>query len=246
MIDHSFPLKGKTILITGAARRLGKHLAITAAQAGANIVIHHGHSNLEAEVTRTEVESFGVNAAIIKCDLNDPTQVNELVPKANEFGQLFALVNNAAIFAPLKFLETSLSNWQDHLNTNLTAPFLLSQSFAKALPANENGRIINILDWRALRPGKDHFPYTISKAGLATLTRALALSLAPRITVNGIALGAVIPPSDGGSEEKIIQAVPANRWATLDELSELFLFLLIGPLYITGEIIHLDGGRHLV
>ncbi len=107
------------------------------------------------------------------------------------------------------------------------------------------GRIVNLLDWRALRPGVDHLPYTVAKAGLAALTRSLGISLAPRITVNGLALGAVLPPADGADMSKLIAQVPAGRWAELDEVDAGLLFLLSGPAYITGEILHIDGGRHL-
>ncbi|MCK5343151.1 MAG: SDR family oxidoreductase, partial [Candidatus Heimdallarchaeota archaeon] len=105
---------------------------------------------------------------------------------------------------------------------------------------------INILDWRSLRPGKDHFPYTISKAALASLTEAMAVALAPTISVNGIAFGAILPPSDGGNVESLIGNVPAGRWAEMEEVVKTVIFLLDGPEYITGEIIHLDGGRHLI
>jgi NAD(P)-dependent dehydrogenase (short-subunit alcohol dehydrogenase family) len=142
-------------------------------------------------------------------------------------------------------METSLESWQAHLDGNLTVPFLFSQAFARAL-GSKPGRIINLLDWRALRPGKDHFPYTISKAALAAMTQMLANILAPNFQVNGLALGAILPPSDGNASDAIIQNVPAARWASMDELNDTFLFLLTGPDYITGEIIHLDGGRHLV
>ena len=108
------------------------------------------------------------------------------------------------------------------------------------------GRIINILDWRALRPGKDHFPYTISKAALASMTKSMALALSPNISVNGIALGAILPPSDGNQTDELIRSVPIGRWAQMKEVTDTVLFLLSGPQYITGEIIHLDGGRHLV
>jgi len=246
MNDAILPLKDKNLLITGSARRIGKHLAVAMAREGANIIIHHGHSDENAELTKSEIESLGGKAYILKADLNDAIQVKQLIPRASEFGQLFALVNNASIFDALSFSQTTLPEWQEHLNINLTAPFLLSQAFAQALPPDENGRIVNILDWRALRPGKDHFPYTISKAGLVALTQFLALALAPRIIVNGLALGAIIPPDDTESLEKIIQPVPAGRWASIDELSQALLFLLAGPQYITGEIIHVDGGRHLV
>ena len=103
-----------------------------------------------------------------------------------------------------------------------------------------------MLDWRALRPGKDHFPYTISKSALAAMTSSMALSLAPGIIVNGIALGAILPPGDEGFSSALIKNVPMQRWAKLEELEELIVWLLSAPAYITGEIIHLDGGRHLV
>jgi pteridine reductase len=128
----------------------------------------------------------------------------------------------------------------------LRPPFLISREFAARLPHEEKGRIITLLDWRALRPGSDHFPYTVSKAALAALTRSLAVSLAPNITVNGLALGAILPPSDGKVSDKLLDMVPAGRWANLEEVEQAFLFLLDGPEFITGEILHLDGGRHLV
>jgi len=111
---------------------------------------------------------------------------------------------------------------------------------------DRQGRIVNMLDWRSQRPGPDHFPYTISKVGLTGLTRSLAQALAPRINVNGVALGAILPPADGGDGKSALQNVPAGRWAELDELNQTVLFLLTGPAYMTGEILHLDGGRHLV
>jgi NAD(P)-dependent dehydrogenase (short-subunit alcohol dehydrogenase family) len=238
-------LNKKTILITGSARRLGRHFALTSAQAGANIILHHSHSPEEAQQTAEEIMKFGVDCKIISVDFSKPEIIQSEINKIFEEQPVYGLVNNAAIFEPVKFADTTLTQWQQHLNINLTAPFLLSQLFAEHLGQNE-GRIVNIVDWRALRPGRDHFPYTISKAALADMTKALALNLAPNIQVNALALGAILPPSDGNKDENIIHQVPANRWADLEELSQAFLFLLDGPRYITGEIIHLDGGRHLV
>jgi pteridine reductase len=137
-------------------------------------------------------------------------------------------------------------DWQRHLQINLTAPFLLSQSFARRLESSQRGRIINMNDWRALRPGADHFPYTISKAALSALTRSLAQALAPNITVNELALGAILPPSDGAEPAGLLKNIPAGRWASLDEVGQAVVFLLDGPDYMTGETLHLDGGRHLV
>ena len=240
------PLSGRTILITGAARRIGRSLALTIAHAGADVILHHGHSPQLAIQTQTEIKALGREAYIIQADLSDPNQASDLLYRANAYGPIYGLVNNAAIFQPINFMETSLEDWQNHLNTNLTAPFLLSQAFARELPADLGGRIVNILDWRALRPGKDHFPYTISKTALAGMTKSIAIELAPRIQVNALALGAVLPPADQGNTTDIEKSIPAGRWATLKEIGEALIFFLSGPEYITGEILHIDGGRHLV
>jgi pteridine reductase len=239
-------LKGKKVLITGSARRIGKELALASAKAGADVILHHNSSPLEAAATASQIQDMGGKVKIVRMDFSTPdTAINKFNEMFKNSSDIFALVNNAAIFKSVKFIDTSFTDWQIHMNVNLTIPFLLSQSFAKLMGKNK-GRIINILDWRALRPGYDHFPYTITKSALASLTKSTALSLAPNIQVNGIALGAILPPSDGANEDGIINKVPANRWATIDELVQTYLFLLQGPEYVTGEIIHLDGGRHLV
>lgn len=238
-------LSGKTVLITGAAHRVGRSLALAVAGAGGDIILHYGRSEAEARRTQAEIQALGRQAHLLPADLADSDQVSSLIPRATGSSRLFALVNSAAIFEPLGWNETGLDDWQRHLAINLTAPFLLSQAFARHLAPGDAGRIVNILDWRALRPGADHLAYTISKAGLAALTRSLAQALAPAITVNGLALGAILPPSDGAADPHLLDPVPARRWAELNEVGQALLFLLTGPTYITGEIIHLDGGRHL-
>lgn len=237
-------LKGKTILVTGGARRVGRLFALACGRAGANVIIHHGHSPSEAESLKEEIASFGSRAWSLAADFSHPESVSQLIDRASELSPPYGLVNSASIFEPLTVQDTSLDDWNRHLNINLTAPFLLSQAFAKHV--NE-GRIVNILDWRALRPGADHFPYTISKSALAAMTKSLAVAFAPNITVNGLALGAILPPADSPSaSKKVIESVPAQRWSEAGEVEEALLFLLSGPAYITGEIIHLDGGRHLI
>jgi len=240
------PVKGKTILVTGGAHRIGRQLCLAAAEAGANVILHYHSSEEEALKTAEELSSFEVKVWLIKADLSVLSQVSRLVQDAWKFSPIYALVNNSALFTSHRLEDTDLDIWQKHLDINLTAPFLLSQAFSRLLPSDHNGRIINILDWRALRPRKDHFPYTISKAALAALTKSLATALAPHITVNGLALGAILPPANTKKTDKIIEDVPLHRWADLEELKAAFLFLLDGPAYITGEIIHLDGGRHLI
>ncbi|MCL4274036.1 MAG: SDR family oxidoreductase [Anaerolineales bacterium] len=237
-------LKGKTILVTGAARRVGRLLALACGRAGANVIIHHGHSPAEAESVRDEIASFGPQAWVLTADFSNPKSASQLIERASELSPLYGLVNSASIFEPLTVHDTSLDDWQRHMDINLTAPFLLSQTFAKHV---KEGRIVNILDWRALRPGADHFPYTVTKSALAGMTKSLAAALAPHITVNGLALGAILPPADDPSAgERIIESVPAKRWSEAGEVEDALIFLLTGPAYITGEIIHLDGGRHLI
>lgn len=240
------PLLDRTVLITGSARRVGRIFALGCAQAGADVVIHHGHSPDEAEETREVIEKLGRRAWVIASDFTKPAEVTEVITQANEYSPLFALVNSAAIFDPLSLTETTLTDWENHLAINLTAPFRLSQAFAEQLAEGAVGRIVNILDWRALRPGADHFPYTISKAALAAMTKSLAVALAPRITVNGLAMGAILPPVDGGPGPDLQEHYPIPRWSEEQEVQQSLVFLLAGPSYITGEILYLDGGRHLV
>jgi pteridine reductase len=236
----------RTVLLTGGARRIGRHIALSLAQAGYDIVLHYGHSDQEAIETGDKIQKYGRSVQLIKIDLFKSENIEKELSKLSTDLELFGLINNAAIFQPIEFSETTLENWNEHIRVNLTAPFLLSKWFFSRLKPETKGRIINILDWRGLRPRKDHFPYTISKAALASMTEALAVSMAPRVAVNGIAFGAILPPSDGAPVEKMLKNVPAARIASLDEVTQTIRFLLEGPEYITGEIIHLDGGRHLI
>lgn len=239
------PLNGQKIWITGAAQRIGRALALACAEAGADILLHYWHSEEEAQATAAEIRVLGRQAWLLQADLSQVEQINRLILEAKNYAPLNALINNASIFEALTAQETTLEQWNQHLAINLTAPFWLSRAFAEQLTAGKPGRIINLLDWRALRPGADHFPYTISKAALAAMTRSLAMAFAPRITVNGLALGAILPPAGGEISNEILKNIPLQRWGTTQEVSEALLFLLTGPTYITGEIIHVDGGRHL-
>jgi NAD(P)-dependent dehydrogenase (short-subunit alcohol dehydrogenase family) len=208
------------------------------------VVIHHAHSDADAESLRAEISGLGRQAWVFQSDLSDSTRAQNLIPLVNQSTPIHFLVNNAAIFESHSFTSTSLEAWDKHIALNLTAPFILSQAFAQQ--ADDGARIINILDWRALRPGADHFPYTISKSALAAMTKSMAAALAPQIIVNGLALGAILPPSDGNVPSDITEHIPMKRWAEKNEAEQALLFLLTSPEYITGEIIHVDGGRHLI
>jgi len=239
-------LRGRAALVTGAGKRLGQAFALGLADRGADVAIHYNGSHSGAEKTAELARTRGVRAVVHQADLSRLDEASSLVGRVTaDLGNLDILVNSAAIFEPVSFLESTLESWHRHLAVNLTAPFLLTQAFARHR-AGRRGDVVNILDWRALHPGPDHFPYTIAKAGLAAMTRSLAQALAPTIRVNGLALGAILPPADmGEAETEILRQVPSGRWGTVEEATDALLFLVSGPAYITGEILHLDGGRHL-
>lgn len=240
MID----LSGHNALVTGAGQRLGRAFAEAMGERGAGVVVHYGSSAEGAQEVVEALRRGGGSAIALQADLADPQGAAGLLDSASrELGAIDLLVNNASIFEPVTATEASLQSWQRHLDINLSSPFALSQHFAQALDGKP-GAIVNLLDWRALRPGADHFPYTISKAALASMTRALAVALAPNVRVNGLALGAILPPT-GGAEGDPLAGVPLQRWGKVEEAVDALLFLLGGPASITGEILLLDGGRHL-
>jgi pteridine reductase len=245
-MEDEMNLDGHVALITGSGRRLGKAFAEALAARGAAVAIHFGRDSRGAQATVDDARSLGVKAEAFQADLADPQAVGSLIQRATEaFGFVDILVNNAAVFEPVDVATCSLESWEKHIAINLTSPFVLSQSFAR-LRDGEPGSIVNILDWRALRPGADHFPYTISKAGLAAMTLSLAQGLAPSIRVNGLALGAILPPpGQSEKEEALIRRVPLKRWGEVEEVARALVFLIAGPAYVTGQILHIDGGRHL-
>ncbi|MDQ7029277.1 MAG: SDR family NAD(P)-dependent oxidoreductase, partial [Ardenticatenia bacterium] len=168
-------LKGKTAIVTGGARRLGRAIALAVATRGANVVIHYGRSAEAAEEVVAEARALGVDAVAVQADFGQPVRAAQVVETAvARFGQAEVLINNAATFEPGGILDTDESTWDRHFAVNLKAPFFLSQAFARALPPGVSGKIINITDWRAVRPGTDHVAYTLTKSALVTLTQILA------------------------------------------------------------------------
>lgn len=233
-------LTGRKALVTGAGRRLGRAFAEGLLSRGASVAIHFHDSRGGAEEAASRSPE---RSAALQADLSRPEEADRLVPRAAEaLGGLDILVNNAGIFEPAGIQDTELDAWTRHLAVNLTAPFLLCRSFARV--RSGPGAVVNILDWRATRPTAREFAYSVSKAGLAAMTRSLAAALAPDVRVNGLALGAILPPA-GGVEPGILDRVPLGRTGTVDECVEALLFLIAGPAYVTGEILYLDGGRHL-
>ena len=241
-------LTGHTALVTGAGQRLGRAFALALAGHGASVAVHFRGSAEQAEEVAGLIHEQGGQAVTLQADLQDPQQAAALLGRAADgLGPIDLLVNSASIFDQVGFRETDLEIWQRNIDVNLTAPFLIAQAFARAL-GDAEGSMVNLLDWRALRPGVGSFAYTIAKAGLAAMTQSLTRDLAPGIRVNGLALGAILPPP-GQTEadlKSVLKAVPQKRQGTVEEVVEALLFLLAGPRYVTGEILHIDGGRHLV
>lgn len=242
-------LKGKTALVTGGARRLGRALALALAERGANLVVHYGHSAAAAEEVVAHARARGVEAVAVQADFGRPLEASLHVVEAalNCFGRLDVLVNSAAIFEPGGVPDTDEANWDRHFAVNLKAPFFLSQAFARHLPPDREGKIVNITDWRALRPGTDHVAYTLTKAALVTLTQILAQALAPRVTVNAVALGTILPPpgADQVYLHRLAQTVPLQRSGAPEDVVAAVLFLLEGSDYVTGTTVLVDGGAHL-
>ncbi len=242
------PLADRTLLITGAARRVGRRLALATAAAGARVVVHYHTSAEDAGSLQREVQEAGGQLALVAGDLTDPDTAAGLVARASEpFGPLDGLVNNASLFAPGEALSTTLAEWRRYQAIHAEAPFLLSREFARQLPAGRDGVIVNLNDWRAGRPGPDHFAYTVSKVTLHGLTRTLAQALGPHgVRVCELALGAVLAPVSG--EEGYLrterQEIPTRRFPRLADVTAALLFVLTTPA-LNGETIHLDGGRHL-
>jgi pteridine reductase len=240
-------LNGKVAIVTGGARRLGKALALSLAAKGTRLVIHYGSSAGPADETVAEIRALGSDAGAVQADLRQPGQASVMIARAvDRFGQLDILVNSAAVFERGDVFGTTEGSWDRHFAINLKSPFFLSQAFAAHVGRERPGAIVNIADWRATRPGPDYVAYTLTKAGLVTMTQSLALGLAPNIRVNAIAPGAILPPPDRDQAylEKLAQSIPARRVGSPAEVAKAMLFLLESD-FVTGELIFVTGGEHL-
>jgi NAD(P)-dependent dehydrogenase (short-subunit alcohol dehydrogenase family) len=235
------------ILVTGAARRIGRQIAIDLARAGHRVALHCDRSRREAQAVGAEIAANGGHAAIIAADLSVPGVAGNVVGQAvSALGPLDGLVNNAAIFEPDDIASLSEESWSRHIAINLSAPLFLAQAFAKQLPTDGTGNIVNILDQRVLKPTPRFFSYTIAKSALWTATRTLAQSLAPRIRVNAIGPGPTLasPRMNEAEFAKQCALTPLGRGTTPEEVAAAVLFILAQP-SMTGQFIVLDGGQHL-
>lgn len=240
-------LKGKTALVTGAGIRLGRAFSIALAKEGVNIIAHYNQSAESAEETAHQVESLGVRAVVLGADFNDPESVENLIPEANQFfDQVQILINNAAIYLPGSGLETDRETWECQFRVNLQAPFLLIQSFARQLPSDQQGRIVNISDAQIIKNKIDHFAYQLTKTALVKMTRMFALELAPNITVNAIGLGIMLPLAgkDVDLEAYAEKKVPLLKTGSPEIAAQNALHLIKSE-FTTGAFLRIDGGQYL-
>ena len=244
LIDPRLPRRA---LITGGARRIGAALARDLAARGWAVAVHYGTSAAAAETLCRDIGEAGGTATALQADLGKDAAVAALVQQAEEaHGPLGLLINNASIFDDDAVDTASRESWEDHLEVNLRAPFVLSQAFAAALPKDAAGLIVNMLDSRVWNLSPRYLSYTLSKSGLWTLTQTLAQALAPRIRVNGIGLGPTLPAkgqSDADFAERCRQ-LPLEEAPRLAEICAALQFLLAAR-SMTGQMIGLDGGDHL-
>ena len=242
-------LKHKKALVTGGSDRLGKAIALGLAEWGADVAITYTRSKEGAQRTAMEIQSLGRQSALIQTDFNQhPADMMDRViyEAGQKLGGLDILVNNAAVFEKGDWDTTTEENWDRHFAINLKAPFFLCQQFASVISADSNAHIINIADWRGVRPGTDHVAYTLTKAALITMTKSMALALAPNIQVNAIAPGMILPPPglDGAALQRMALKIPAKRIGSPEEVVRAVLYLLDSD-FVSGELIFITGGEHL-
>jgi pteridine reductase len=248
MRERGQSLAGKTVLITGGARRIGAAIARELHGAGANLAVHYRKSGAEAEALVAELNAARPkSAATVQADLLDLGRLPALVEFAvRTFGALDVLVNNASTFYATKIGEITPAAFDDLFGTNLRAPLFLSQAAAPEL-RKSRGLIVNIVDIHALRPLRHYTTYCAAKAGLHMLTRSLARELGPDVRVNGISPGPVLWPEGGAGDpavrEKVIQRTLLKRMGTPADIARTALFLAADAPFVTGQILAVDGGR---
>jgi NAD(P)-dependent dehydrogenase (short-subunit alcohol dehydrogenase family) len=234
-------------LVTGAAKRVGRAVALDLAAFGYDVAIHYNGSAADAAEVKALVEAQGRRALLVQADLADEAAVERMVPAAQAvLGPVTCLVNNASLFERDEVLTATRASWEAHQAINLRAPFVLIQAMARALPGDMSGVVINMLDQRVWNLTPHFTSYTVSKLGLWTLTQTLALALAPRIRVNGIGPGPTLPSPFQTPEqfERQCRAMPLGHGTSPEQICRAVRFILESPA-MTGQMIALDGGQHL-
>lgn len=241
-------IAGRNAVITGGAHRVGKALTMALAAAGANVFVHYNSSAEPAERTADEARAMGVGAATGSADLSDPRLGSRLIAEAEAaLGSISILINSASGFPKDRFQNANLDDFRKAIDLTLAGPVFLTQAFAAALAGDVTGAVVNVTDVKTMTPYREHFSYVVAKGGVDTFTRAAAVALAPRIRVNAVALGIVLPPpgEDEDYVERLASKIPMRRPGGTDPVASAVLSLVEND-FITGEIVRIDGGGHLV
>lgn len=245
MADRDKPLSGKTVLVTGAAKRIGRAIALALAESGANVAITYLGSQLEAEATVQSLAEYDVDAFAVRCDLRDPENIEQTVISViEEFGQIDVLVNNAGLFASEALEKISVEQWDAMFATNTRAPFLMAKAAHPYLRATR-GRIINIGSLGGLHPWATHAHYCTSKAALHMLSKTMAKAWAPEISVNCIAPGMIVQGEVDEAYEHFARKTPMQRNGTAADVAAAARFFATAPHFITGQLLAVDGGLGL-
>jgi pteridine reductase len=241
-------ISGKVALITGSAKRIGLAIATELARKGARIAIHHRSSDLEAQKALETVRQAGSDGAIFRAELRHPEAIKAMFKEVRAaFGRLDILVNNASEFAPATADETTSEQWDAQMDSNAKGPFFVAQQAADLMRAAGQGKIVNLADVAGELIWPSHLPYSVSKAALIAINRGLAKAYAPDIQVNAIAPGPILFPDHYSDEQKrsAIERTLLKRSGNPQDVVNAVVFLIEND-YITGELIHVDGGRHIV
>lgn len=242
-------LDGKTAIVTGAAKRVGRAIATELARCGCNVVVHHLRSGDEAIELAEQIRRLSRGCETVQADLADPDAWQGIINVAvNAFGRIDVLINNASNFDEMRLPEFTVESWDRILRVNLTSVAGLCHHAAPHLQQANPGKIVNLTDISADRPWSSHLAYCVSKAGVVNLTRSLAKALAPNVQVNAVSPGiAQFPESyDDDLKKTLIDKVPLKRPGTPDDIANCVRYLCADGDYITGQIINVDGGRSVV